>query len=169
MELWADQETIGWDRFMFGFVSKKWVLSQQASFDRVGSHRNGKRWIASLIQKIWDILWDQWRHRNEILHRGNKLAEFHDPDTLEENARIAFAAGAPRPCPAKYRRWFRYDNVDQILAKPALDQRLWLCSVALIRGQSTDVQNETQQMRNCLLYTSPSRRDATLSRMPSSA
>ena len=33
----------------------------------------------------------------------------------------------------------------------------------------TDFDNETQRIAACLLYTSPSPRDATLSRMPSSA
>ena len=103
-----------------------------------------------MIQKIWDISWDQWRHRNETVHGKGKLDEFHDPDLLEEQVRAAFQAGAPRPCPAKYRRWFRYTNVDQILVKPALDQRLWIRSVALIRSQLNDVQNETQEMRRNL-------------------
>ena len=105
---------------------------------------------AEIMQKLWDVSWDQWNHRNAILHGGDKLAEYHTPDMLEEHVRTAFGAGAPRPCPAKYRRWFRYKTVDQILAKPAFDQRLWLRSVALIRTQLTDVQNETQQMRNVL-------------------
>ena len=37
-----------------------------------------------MIQKVWDISWDQWRHRNEKIHGGNKLDEFHDPNLLEE-------------------------------------------------------------------------------------
>ena len=149
-DLWEEQEMIGWHRFMLGFVSKKWALAQQEYYDRVGSRRNGRRWIASMIQKVWDISWDQWRHRNEKIHGGSKLDEFHDPDLLKEQVRVAFQEGAPRPCPAKYRRWFRYTDVDQILTKPALDQRLWLRSVALIRSQLTDLQNETQDMRRNL-------------------
>ena len=38
--------------------------------------RTGQPWVATLIQKIWDISWDQWQHRNGILHRGDKLADF---------------------------------------------------------------------------------------------
>ena len=146
-EIIADQETIGWDRFMFGFISKRWATAQQETYDRQGSRRDGRRWAASIIQKIWDISRDQWIHRNSVLHSGDRLAEFHDPDTLEEDVRVAFGAGTPQPCPAKYRRWFRFTHVDQILSKPALDQRLWLRSVALIRTQVTTLQNETQHMR----------------------
>ena len=148
--LWDDQNTIGWDRFMNGFVSMHWARTQQLFYDRMKSKRTGRRWVTSLIQRVWDISWDQWRHRNEILHGGDKLAEYHDPDTLEEHIRTAFSAGAPRPCPPKYRRWFSYDHVDQILSKSALDQRLWLRSVALIRQKLTSVDNETQQMRRNL-------------------
>lgn len=150
-QLWNEQATIGWDRFLNGFISKRWLTTQQMFYDRTQSKRTGRRWVSSLIQKIWDISWDQWRHRNEVLHGGDVLAEFHDPDTLETSIRTAFSAGAPRPCPPRFRKWFSFTNVDQLLSKPALDQRLWLRSVALIRQKLTSVENESQQMRRNLV------------------
>ena len=44
-----------------------------------------------------------------------------------------------------------------------------LTNVNTPRGLREDVENEIKQKIPCLLYTSPSPRDATLSRMPSSA
>ena len=38
-----------------------------------------------------------------------------------------------------------------------------------LKKASNEFQNEIDQVMNCLLYTSPSPRDSTLSRMPSSA
>ena len=45
------------------------------------------------------------------------------------------------------------------------DERLWEVTDGVIRGETT----ADKKSKGCLLYTSPSPRDATLSRMPSSA
>jgi hypothetical protein len=34
------------------------------------SKRTGRRWVISLIKKLWDTAWDLWQHRNEILHQS---------------------------------------------------------------------------------------------------
>ena len=53
--------------------------------------------------------------------QSEKIAEYFDPEGLEEQIRTTFASSAPRPCPTCYRRWFRYESVDQVLAKLAID------------------------------------------------
>jgi hypothetical protein len=30
--------------------------------------RTGLRWLTALIQKLWDVAWDMWDHRNRVLH-----------------------------------------------------------------------------------------------------
>jgi hypothetical protein len=34
----------------------------------IGERKTGKRWISSLIKKLWEIAWDLWEHRNGVLH-----------------------------------------------------------------------------------------------------
>jgi hypothetical protein len=34
----------------------------------IGSRRSGLHWLTALIQKLWDIAWDTWDHRNRVLH-----------------------------------------------------------------------------------------------------
>jgi hypothetical protein len=41
---------------------------QQQYYDLARSRRTGKRWAIALIEKMWDIAWDLWEHRNVILH-----------------------------------------------------------------------------------------------------
>jgi Fe-S cluster biosynthesis and repair protein YggX len=31
------------------------------------------RWTSELIQKIWQVAWDQWEHRNTILRNSKNL------------------------------------------------------------------------------------------------
>jgi hypothetical protein len=37
-------------------------------YTRIRSRKNGKRWTTMLIKKLWNVAWDQWEHRNGILH-----------------------------------------------------------------------------------------------------
>ena len=34
----------------------------------LGDKVTGRRWISSLIMKLWDIAWDMWNYRNHTLH-----------------------------------------------------------------------------------------------------
>ena len=67
-----------------------------------------------------------------------------------------------------------HSNLEQ--TKRALFFRYWTCKEAYLKALGTGLQTDMQRIEaqlthpnGCLLYTSPSPRDATLSRMPSSA
>ena len=51
----------------------------------------------------------------------------------------------------------------------AVFERLATDAIALVERANLDAGELTEALGTCLLYTSPSPRDATLSRMPSSA
>jgi hypothetical protein len=38
------------------------------------SRRTGLRWLTALIQKLWDVAWDMWDHRNRVLHQEHSVA-----------------------------------------------------------------------------------------------
>jgi len=63
-----DQTTIGWDRFLDGWVAQSWQLYQDEVWQLAKSRRSGRRWVAELIKKVWNVSWDMWAHRNGILH-----------------------------------------------------------------------------------------------------
>ena len=50
-----------------------------------------------------------------------------------------------------------------------LDRELAICRVACLNGAAFEWAHHAPLLRDCLLYTSPSPRDRTRSRMPSSA
>jgi hypothetical protein len=72
-ELQDAQDDIGWDKFMFGNISVLWQEIQAQHFREIGKHNSGLRWTSALIQKIWQVEWDQWEHRNAILHKSENL------------------------------------------------------------------------------------------------
>jgi hypothetical protein len=72
-ELQDAQDDIGWDKFMFGNISVLWQEIQAQYFQEIGKQNSGLRWTTALIQKIWQVAWDQWEHRNAILHNSENL------------------------------------------------------------------------------------------------
>jgi hypothetical protein len=51
-----------------GWVHQDWQSIQQKYYSNLGSQRTGKCWVIALLKKSWDIAWDLWQHRNQILH-----------------------------------------------------------------------------------------------------
>jgi hypothetical protein len=72
-ELQDAQDDIEQYKFMFGNISVLWQEIQAQYFRERGKQNLGMRWISALIQNIWQVAWDQWEHRNAILHNSDKL------------------------------------------------------------------------------------------------
>jgi hypothetical protein len=72
-DVFNEQCRIGWRRFFEGWLSTSWEALQQQFNTVTKSNRTGKRWVSALIQKIWDIAWDLWEHRNGILHEKENV------------------------------------------------------------------------------------------------
>jgi hypothetical protein len=65
------QDAIGWQSFLEGRPSVGWSEVQHRYYEFLDSRRTGLRWLTALIQKLWDVAWDMWDHRNRVLHDQN--------------------------------------------------------------------------------------------------
>jgi hypothetical protein len=83
-ELQDAQDDIGWDKFVFDNISVLWQEILVQYFREIGKQTSGLRWTSALIQKIWQVAWDQWEHRNAILHNYENLV------TQAESVMIAY-------------------------------------------------------------------------------
>jgi len=70
-----DQELLGWDWLLDGWVVQSWTEYQEHCWALVWSHCSGKCWVAELIKKLWNVSWDMWAHWNGILHNAEILEE----------------------------------------------------------------------------------------------
>jgi hypothetical protein len=61
----SDQQVVGGRRF---FEVKSWTEIQQHYYSLIHSRRSGRRWTIELIKRLWQIAWDIWQHRNDVLH-----------------------------------------------------------------------------------------------------
>ena len=62
------QTLLGWQSFLRGFLTPKWIDAQHCHYSHTKSLRTGERWISALIKKLWAVSWDMWRFRNGVLH-----------------------------------------------------------------------------------------------------
>ena len=62
------QEDVGWRSLLEGLPVRGWAEVQQRYYEFIGSRKTGERWLTALIQKLWDVAWDLWDHRNSVVH-----------------------------------------------------------------------------------------------------
>jgi hypothetical protein len=91
MEQLIDQQNaIGWNSFLLGWTGADWEESQQAYYNLIRSSKSGKRWVISLIKKLWEVAWDLWEHRNGILHDQNNVVSDKAISVLNQQIRSQY-------------------------------------------------------------------------------
>jgi hypothetical protein len=102
----SKQHESGWRNFFEGFLVQEWRNAQDQFLARTQSRRSSKRWVSALVQKMWQIAWDLWEHRNGYLHEQENnlisvevnqsiLAEFKvGCRLLDRNTRALFQKGS---------------------------------------------------------------------------
>jgi hypothetical protein len=58
---------------VFGNISVLWQEIQAQYFREIGEQNSGLQWTSVFIHKMWQVAWDQWEHRNAILHNSKNL------------------------------------------------------------------------------------------------
>jgi hypothetical protein len=81
-DLILKQDVVGWRNFMEGGILYKWAAKQQEYFDWIQRRNTGKRWLTTLIKKLWEIPWNMWEQRN------GELKNPASPASLREHARL---------------------------------------------------------------------------------
>ena len=53
-----NQTNIGWPQALMGLKAGFWAEIQNMHLQLLGAKTTDKRWISSLIKKLWDTAWD---------------------------------------------------------------------------------------------------------------
>jgi hypothetical protein len=133
----ANQDGVGWQALLEGTPATGWRDVQERYLQFIGSRRSGERWLSAVIQKLWDVAWDQWNHRNGILHdKDNSVIR----SLQEEQIRKQFAQGwttVTRDAKTLFR-----DGLDKTLELSAELQAGWLIRVEAARSRFLRQQDE---------------------------
>jgi hypothetical protein len=57
-ETLLEQNSLGWNRFIDGFLADSWIATQQSYLTYIEKKTTGKRWASRLITQLWEIAWD---------------------------------------------------------------------------------------------------------------
>ena len=129
--VFTNQDLIGWNCFFHGFWIKEWEGAQAAYLLSIKSKRSPKRWIISVIQKLWDIAWDMWEQRNGFLHDkdlGEATLQLHADIT----AQYALGrANLPRKSQGLYAM-----SLETLLHSSMATKQLWLQRIISARARS---------------------------------
>ena len=84
------QSDIGWYFLIEGRISFEWAMTQEEYYKFLGSRRTGRRWVIALIKKLWQIAWDLWQHRNNVLHEQENDVLQKESEPLNRRIRTLF-------------------------------------------------------------------------------
>lgn len=102
------QHRLGWTAAFEGRWATEFVAIQDRYFRFMNMRRTGKRWLVSVIKKLWDIAWSLWQHRNRIQER---VREAKLREKLKAQAVETFNTGSYGLHPAS-RRLFTHKTID---------------------------------------------------------
>ena len=126
-----NQNQIGWQSFIEGFLAKEWTLCQKEHMRK--SKKSPTLWMAKLQNKIWQIAWTMWEHRNKHLHEKNEHEHITSLEALNEQIRIEMEKGL-ETLPRRYSRLFKTSL--QVRLKDSTEhKRQWLTSVWAARDR----------------------------------
>jgi putative intracellular protease/amidase len=135
----AAQDELGWQSLLEGRPAVGWRETQLAYYQWIGSRRTGRRWITALVQKLWDVAWDQWEHRNHVLHdQDTSIAN----DIQTQAIKDQFALGSAGLLP-EVRRMFRRGQRATLKLSPQY-RGAWLQRVTTARARA-ERRRETAQ------------------------
>lgn len=151
-----EQSVLGWRSFIEGLPSKKWAEAQATHAQRRKQRQqrfSPGQWASRLIRWVWEIPWQMWEHRNNILHESGVI----DPSMQETDRRIReeLATGDIGLDPAT-RAVFNQQRATILQKKPEI-RRLWLQRIITARKRDTEV-GMRRGLRNWLHSAQPAAR-----------
>ncbi len=128
------QDNIGWKNLLEGLAARHWLLAQQRYYLRIGSKCTGKRWILALLKLLNNMAWDQWEHRNAILHRVDQPRHHQAIRLLDDEITNEFILGRDG-LQRRDHHHFRH-ALAPLLNKPLAYKKSWLYNVHHARASA---------------------------------
>ena len=140
-----EQDAIGWKTLLEGVPSKKWKIIQESHYQSIGSKHNAKGWILALVKLLINMAWDQWEHRNDILHRVDKPRQQRALQLLHQNILSQLAEGC-QSLSRQDRRYFSF-SYNTLISKPLEYKKAWIGNVHAARQAAALRANEANAQR----------------------
>ena len=101
------------------------MLVQKAYFISIDSQRSAIRWGANLIAQLWNITYQLWCNRNDILHKTDCINQLSGLPLLRQSITSEHGLGL-LDLPQEYRRYFSMPLLVILSKRPAFLKRWFL-------------------------------------------
>jgi hypothetical protein len=150
IELVNSQTAIGWNGPFEGWFSVHWSVAQQDYLSSIRSRQSGRRWLISLIKKLWDVSWDFWAHCNGVVHNHAQTLPAADLVQLDRSVACTYQdllqCSVSRPI-----HQLTFLPLRNILAKDVRYKTVWLRqAIAMVNNTQLGARRSLLQMRRCL-------------------
>ena len=141
-KVYVAQELIGWRQMLGGCLTIEWAKAQQVYYEWLGIRKTGRRWVTALILKLWQISWDLWDDRNEMLHKTPLAADLSGAASLDLAISKECQLGS-EGLPPIVRSIFPRD-INELLQSPLVQRKSWFVMVRAAREliNDTRIQDE---------------------------
>ena len=145
-----EQDRIGWQSFLEGYWSTQWRVKQQEHLETINSRKSATLWISRAQRKIWEIAWQMWMHRNEILHNNGTTIHSHEMTALNGEIIKEMMTGQDS-LSNRFANLFK-SNIQKRLAESFHLKRLWLTSVWTARDNQNTRASESRNTDASMFY-----------------
>jgi len=128
-----------------GRVSNLWAEVQDQYYKWLKKRNTGKKWLAALIAKAWEITWSMWDDRNDVKHKGMTLEKKRRHQELDVSMRRHYELG-PSSLRRNQRKRFKVPK-KTVLGYELLHKEQWVLLMDLARQRSVD---KRQDLRNVI-------------------
>jgi len=126
-DFYTEQEQIGWDRMMDGWLMQRWRDHQDKIWKHAKSRKSSLRWTSALIQKLWDVSRDMWDHRNKVLFAGMEIQQQITHSLVDDRIKKLYA-GRAQQLPRDALKFLR-QPLEMVLRYPLASKQIWLDAV----------------------------------------
>ena len=99
------------------------VKDQELFYLESGSKRSALRWVSTISTQLWNITYQLWMHRNDVLHASSRIHILSGLVHLQNSICSEFSTGLQH-LPSTYSRYFSIP-LPLLLKKIATCQKIW--------------------------------------------
>ena len=124
----VSQDTIGWNNFMEGKISKRFQTVQQEYYTDIDSKFSSHKWASDLISRLLLMIHKQWIYRNNVVHKRRKDGLKHKEGMkVERKIEALCAEGETTLEPEDH--YLMDDTLECIQEWDGIKKKIWIRSV----------------------------------------
>jgi hypothetical protein len=135
------QDAIGWlVSFLLGRLSRTWSDVQARYLESIHRRTTGRRWTIAVLEKLWDVSWDMWEHRNGIAHDPSHPRCIAQLTAKQREVHGIFEAGCHNLLPRDQRLFTK--GVDKLTDGSLIEMEQWISSVLLTHTRAQHLKED---------------------------